>query len=252
MTFVTKRVSVLLAAVAMVMLSGCAATSMMLGNSELEVNTRMSESIFLDPVAPSERTVFIQVRNTTDKSGLRLEQALASRMAQQGYRVVNTPKTAHYWVQVNVLKAGKMEESAAEAMYGKGYGAGIANTVGTGAVAAGMYGAAGGTSGSKALGIGLGAAAAEAITSKLVENVTHSAITDIQIAERTDQSVRSASTSNLQQGSSSTTRQSTGGVGNRMKYRTRTITQASKVNLDWEDARDPMVASLVSSLSGLL
>ena len=51
-------------------LSGCAATSTAVAKRNLDVQTKMSDTIFLDPVTPDERTVYVDVRNTSDQPGL--------------------------------------------------------------------------------------------------------------------------------------------------------------------------------------
>ena len=43
-------------------LSACAATTTAISKSDLDVQTRMSDSIFLDPLPPARRTVFVQVK----------------------------------------------------------------------------------------------------------------------------------------------------------------------------------------------
>ena len=48
-------------------LSGCAATSTAVAKRNLDVQTKMSDTIFLDPVSPDQRTVYVDVKNTSDK-----------------------------------------------------------------------------------------------------------------------------------------------------------------------------------------
>ena len=46
------------------LLAGCAATHAAISKRNLEVSTRMSDAVFLDPVGGDKRTAFIYVRNT--------------------------------------------------------------------------------------------------------------------------------------------------------------------------------------------
>ena len=49
---------------AIALLVGCAATQTAMEHHSLDVSTRQSETIFLDPVADSQKTIFIAVKNT--------------------------------------------------------------------------------------------------------------------------------------------------------------------------------------------
>ena len=50
------------------LLGGCAAVHTSIAKKDLDVQTKMSDSIFLDPVGPDKRSIFVQVRNTSDKA----------------------------------------------------------------------------------------------------------------------------------------------------------------------------------------
>ncbi|WP_116964558.1 complement resistance protein TraT [Fastidiosibacter lacustris] len=51
-------------AASLLALSGCAAIGTAIKHRNLEVNSKMSDTIFLDPVPQSEKTIYIQVRST--------------------------------------------------------------------------------------------------------------------------------------------------------------------------------------------
>ncbi len=90
------RVShLLLCLVAGLMVAGCGAVSTSIDKRDLDVRTKMSETIFLDPVAPERRTVFVEVRNTSDRDNFNIEAAIVSTIEKGGYRVVDNPDTAH-------------------------------------------------------------------------------------------------------------------------------------------------------------
>ncbi|EGZ7032900.1 complement resistance protein TraT, partial [Cronobacter sakazakii] len=69
----------------------------------------------------SERTVYLQVRNTSDKDMSDLPSLLAKDLAAKGYRVTNSPDEAYYWVQANVLKAEKMDLRQSQGFLSSGY-----------------------------------------------------------------------------------------------------------------------------------
>jgi len=51
------------------LLSGCAATQIALEKKDLDVQTQMSDTIFLDAdeMASNDKTVFVSIKNTSDK-----------------------------------------------------------------------------------------------------------------------------------------------------------------------------------------
>ncbi|MFZ1428832.1 MAG: complement resistance protein TraT, partial [Geminicoccaceae bacterium] len=106
----------------MLALSGCAAGSTAIAKRNLDVQTKMSDTIFLDPVSPDQRTVYVDVKNTSDKPDLDLAPQIRAAIAARGFRVVDDPRAAQFVLQANVLQAGRSSETAAEAASGSGFG----------------------------------------------------------------------------------------------------------------------------------
>ena len=229
---------------AAVALSGCAATQVALEHKNLNAQTKMSNTIFLNPVPPSEQTVYVQFKNTSDKTlnVAALEQEIDANLTNQGYRIVPYNQ-AHYMLQINVLSVGKMSEAAAQKSLTNGYGGAAFGAI------------AGGAIGQSWTGAGVGALAGGAISliaDSLVKDTTYAMITDVQVAERSKQAVQQQTNANLQQGTSTTTTQQVSGAGHWIYYRTRIVSTANQVNLDFKDALPPLQGQLVHSLSGIL
>ena len=93
-------------------LSGCAAASTAVAKRNLDVQTKMSDTIFLDPVAPQDRTVYVDIRNTSDRTGLDIGPQVRAAVEARGYR----------FVEANVLQAGRNSDTAAQAAYNSGFG----------------------------------------------------------------------------------------------------------------------------------
>lgn len=70
--------------VALLFLSGCAASSVMISKRNLDVQTKMSETIFLDPVSPDQKGMYVEVRNTSDKDNFELEGPIKDAIAKRG------------------------------------------------------------------------------------------------------------------------------------------------------------------------
>jgi uncharacterized lipoprotein YajG len=50
-----------------VVLTGCAATQTAIEHGSLQVSTKQSETIFLDPISNAQKTVYVAVKNTSDE-----------------------------------------------------------------------------------------------------------------------------------------------------------------------------------------
>jgi hypothetical protein len=51
----------------LVSLLGCAAVHTSIAKKDLDVQTKMSDTVFLDPVGQDKKVVFVQIRNTSDQ-----------------------------------------------------------------------------------------------------------------------------------------------------------------------------------------
>lgn len=233
---------------AMLLLSGCAATTTAISKRNLDVQTRMSETVFLDPVAPAQQTVYVQVRNTSDKE-LALNESIQGAIESRGYRVVRDPKQAHYMLQASVLQVGKMDPSAASRALAAGYGGAIDGA------AIGVLAAASShnTSAQGVGGFGLLGGVVGTVANAAVKDVTYSVITDLQISERAGKGVmvQQQTDTNMSQGSSTRISQQSNSVSEWKRYRTRIVSSANKVNLDFDEAKGELEKGLVRSISGI-
>ena len=229
-------------------LVGCNTTSKMIKHGKLEVETKMSETIFLDPIDDNKKTVLLQIRNTSDKSGLEIESKIRSAIESKGYRIVNSTQSANIMIQANVLQVGKSTlENPFQALTG-GYGSGLEGFA-TGAAIAGATGG----SGRSMLGIGLITGIGNTILDAAVEVVNFTMITDLQISEKADgEYVSESSDANLKQGTSGYKKSTWEKKTNWKKYQTRIMSVAKKTNLKFEEAEPKLTEGLVKSISGLL
>ena len=243
-----KYIVVAVLATGMTGLVGCNTTTKIIKHGKLEVETKMSETIFLDPIEDEKKTVLLQIRNTSDKSGLDIESKIRSAVEGKGYRIVNSPKQANIMIQANILQVGKSTlENPFEALSG-GYGSGLQGF----ATGAALAGATGG-SGRSMLGIGLLAGVGNTILDAAVEVVTFTMTTDLQISEKADgEYVSESSDASLKQGTSGYKKSTWEKKTNWKKYQTRIMSVGKKTNLKFEEAEPKLTEGLVKSISGLL
>lgn len=246
---------VALAGAVVMLLSGCAASQTMISKRNLDVQTKMSETIFLDPVGPDKKVIFVEVRNTSDKDNFDIEHSIKDAVTKRGYRITQNPDEAYYRLQANVLSVSKTDPTAAQQALAGGYGGPLLSTVGGAAAGAVLGGLAGGYSGA-GIGAGVGGlvvGGTELVTGAFVKDVLFMVVTDVQVVEKAAEGVivRQDNQQNLKQGIGGSQQQTSSEVTKHKKYRTRVVSTANKANLDYEEAAPALAQGLTRSLAGL-
>lgn len=233
--------------------NGCAATRTLIEKRKLNVETKMSETIFLEPVSPEKRVVYVDIKNTTDKELPGIEYGIKGRIVSSGFKVTEDPAEATYILQANILKVGKTDLEEANAMFGEGYQGVI-----EGAVIGGVIGGAiGGDVDEINKGTVAGAIAggvAGFLFDALVTDDLFTMVTDIQIRERAREGelIYETQDTDAPQGTATRTTQTSHVDDVKWKiYRTRVVSVANKANLDFEEAKPHLQAGLERSIGGI-
>ena len=234
-----KLIKFALVAATSLTLIACSAVHTSLEKSDLDVQTKASESIFLEPVSPAKRIIFVSVRNTSDKD-LNIKSRIMERLSDSGYRITDDPDYAYFMLQANVLKVGRDNLEATDSYLEAGFsGAAI--------------GAAVSSSSDDTKGIILGALVG-IVADSMVDDTLYTMVTDLQVRERpraNEKVTQQQSGSNIQ-GSGTTVTQSSGNTSVDWKtYRTRIVSTANQVNLAFEDALPALENGLVRSIAGM-
>ena len=205
----------------------------------------MSETIWLEP--SNNKTVYLQIKNTSDKDMSGLQAKIASAVTSKGYQVVSNPDTAGYWIQANVLKADKMDLRESQGWLSRGYEGAV-----TGAALGAGITAYNSSSAGATLGVGLAAGLVGMAADAMVEDVNYTMITDVQIAERTKTQVQTDNVAVLRQGTPGAKVQTSTETGNQHKYQTRVVSNANKVNLKFPEAQPVLEDQLAKSIANIL
>ncbi len=203
--------------------SGCSAMQVALTKKDLNVQTKMSDTIFMDLENQKGEKVYVDFRNTSGKT-LNLQNLVVDGIIARGYEVVSSPSSANYIMQVNVLSCEMTDPTALEKSLGMGY----AGTALTGAATGVLIGTATHSSYGMATGGlvgGLAGGAAEMVAGSLVKDVTYALITDVQVIEKTNKGKHT--------------------------HRTRMASYANKVNLKYEEAQMPLEQAMANSIAGI-
>lgn len=233
--------------ISMFLLVGCAAIKTGIQYRNLETSTKMSSTVFLDPVSDDKKTVWLDIKNTSDQQ-LDLMKVNAL-VAARGIRIVTDPAKAHYRLQANILHVGKTSVTAAERTLLSGYGGalvGMGAGAAIGAASGSMPGMYGGMIGGAILG-----GAAEIIANSLVAAVTYVVVADVQLSEYSEKPIHQRETGNMRQGDSARVYQNQEDESHWKRYRTRVVATAVKVNLEFSEAKPALEENLARSIAGM-
>lgn len=233
--------------------SGCAATSVALGKKDLEVQSKTSTAVFVEPVAKNLRTVYLDVRSGVQEFDRR---AFKRFVAQQfvangeGYRVVDDPNSANFQMLAYVLNLEKADKSAARAALEQGY-VGGGETM-AGAAAGALIGHNSGKTWQGGVIGGLAATGASVVANALVKDVTYMLVCDVSIREklRNGAFVRKDTKIDTKVSDAGSSQQRVSEVSDKKEYRTRIVTTANKANLKLEEAQEQMFSKTAYAMAG--
>lgn len=252
------------------LLSACTAMHTAVNKRELDVQTRMSASIMMTPVEPEQRTVFVQVRNSSSEPSFDLQQDIVAAISKRGYQVVSDPSAAHFWLQANVLSVAKEHPGELLAEFDHSLPMDDIEEVepitpepvivrgGNGHVHGGVHVVYGGNVDRKDIEKVLAAALIIGVTewtaNALVKDVYYTVLTDIQISERIEDGeglVHESAEHTLLQGDSGETVSFWSRDVPQRRYQTRILSVANQVNLDWNEAAPVVREKLARVLAGM-
>lgn len=237
-----KIIKLLALTMALLILVSCSALNTSVSKRNLDVQTKMSNTIWLEPVAQNQKTIFLQIKNTSGKN-LEIKDKIANKIREKGYLIVDDPAIAKYWLQANILKVDKVDlrNTSEDAFSDSVLAGGIGALLG-GQRSGGVY---------TAIGWGLAAATVSTIVDSLVTDVKYAMVTDILITEKTGNKVTYTTKNRTRQGSTGETTSTTKGTSNVEKYSTRVLSIANKVNLKFNEAVPTLENELVSVIAGI-
>lgn len=224
-------------------LTSCSALHTAISKRNLDVQTKMSDTIWLEPVAPAQKTLYVQIKNTSGKQ-LEIENKILTSLQEKGYKLVANPSDARYFLQANVLRVEKVdlrEVGGADV---------FSNTILAGGVGA-MLGAQRSGGVYTAAGWGIAVSTVATIADALVKDISYAMVTDIMITERTGKDVKVITRNVVKQGSSGGRTSISEENMNTDKYSTRILSIANKVNLKFEEATPVLEDELVRSIAGI-
>lgn len=226
---------------------------------EYLTSTKMSDTIWLTPVAHSKRTVFVDVKNTSEIDALDLSQDIKSNLVKKNYTLVDNPDLAQYILQANVISFEKQLNGSYQKV--DGMGKVLAGTLIGGAVGGGIGYASNHNAGNGAL-IGAGVGLLGGLIAAAIEdaqgNLGHFRVNaDILIAEKSKNLVMESSSEELfkrgigyKQGSQGSVAVNFNEQTDRKKYQTSVSTETN-ASMPISEAMPLLKANLAKSIGGI-
>jgi len=225
-------------------MASCASNKLATEKKELRVDTRLSQSIFLDPVDPGQQIIYVKVNNSTGNKDLRLQRAIMGEMVALGYEITNTPSQANFMLQANIrnyTSTVKAPDGAGETIVGAVLGGVLGSAIGGGK----------GQDISTALGAVAGGAAGQKFSGRNLD-IQYTAEVDVVIAERSNNgSVNYRHKQNIQKGEGTRVSADFTNQSVWKRHNLRLVSKATKINLTEEEATQAIVNDIIGSLSGL-
>ena len=95
------------------MLVGCASTQTAIKKRNLEVSSKTSSAVILEPLAPEKRIAYVRVRDVSGEQ-FDLKDDVVAAVRAKGIQVTQDPEKANFMLTATILQAGKttMEDAA--------------------------------------------------------------------------------------------------------------------------------------------
>lgn len=222
---------------------GCASTVKVIEHASLQTKVNLSEPVFLN-LAVAERTAYVKTTNTSDVQNIPLDVALKDRLSKKGIILVEDPTKANWIIQANItsLVYNKV------ASLGKEAG-------GAGAILGGVSGGIlGGTSRDSWLGAAVGTVVGGAVGSiagALVKVESYTGTVDLQIQERVAGGVKGTMKTEAKQGTSTTMTTQREIVSDFQTYRTYLTVEATRTNINLDEAVAELATKIADQIAGL-
>lgn len=241
------------------LLLGCSAAKTAMTKQDLTVESHVSHSVVLEPLAPEDRVVYVRVKDLSG-NGMRkpMTNQLKASLSAEGVRVTNNPDEANLMLNAFVIAAKETDKEEMGGFINSSY-VGAGEGLATATIVGGLSGVGGKDLGMVAVaGAGLGF-----LADTLVSDKYYTFVLDVELRERplegdsisnskrtqTSKGYASANSTSQTRSNSSVNR---GQNYNWITYETRIVSVANQMNLTVENAKPLVIEKTASTLSEFL
>ncbi|MBU4376693.1 MAG: complement resistance protein TraT [Candidatus Omnitrophica bacterium] len=224
--------------------SGCAGTMHAIQHREMSLSAQMSDTIFLDPeILNKNRSVFVRVTNTSDFQEIDFAEILKGKLTAKGFSITNSPSSAGYVIQANLLYMGaEKEDLTADGMLAGGFG----GALGGSRMGSGVHGPI-----AAAAGMGIVGSIVGGVVGSMIHVDTYMGAVDIQIKEASEGVVKGVMKTDAKQGSATTLQTEKEVKSNFQEYRTRIVVKATQTNINRVKACNAITVRLAMQIAGV-
>jgi hypothetical protein len=237
---VYRRLGLFLLLPICLLLWGCHAVHAGITKRELRVDTRVSQTIFIEPLPESQKIVYVDA-NFVGNNASAFQHQLMARLRSKGYKVTHDVRLANYIIKSNAVRYGRFEHPGEEnRILMRGFGGAV-----TGAIVGSLI-----TDDAKGAVVG---GLVGSIVNMSVENRHYILVSDLQISQRISGSMV-YKWSTIQQRKKQLKkhfRLHSDGAHVWARYRTRVVSTASRFNLAIPVADRALNQALVNTISRL-
>lgn len=241
-----KQLKLASVVVCIVMLVGCSATQTAIKKRSLEVSSKTSTAVILEPVAPEKRIAYVRVRDVSGEQ-FDLKDDVINAVRSKGIQVTQNPEKANFMLTATILQAGKTTANDVNSALSAGFSGAL--------IGAGGAALTGGSNNQVAA-FGLAGAAAGFLADTLIDDVYYSVVVDVEMRERPLQgdSMVAGDVGGYKRQSNNTAATTYVKRGDNYKWithQTRVVTTANQVNLQLEEAMPEIRKDLSNILSNM-
>ena len=224
--------------------SGCAGTMHAIQHREMSLSAQMSDTIFLDPeILNKNRSVFVRVTNTSDFQEIDFTEILKGKLSAKGFSITNSPSSAGYVIQANLLYMGaEKEDLTADGMLAGGFG----GALGGSRMGSGIHGPIAG-----AAGMGIAGSIVGGIVGSMIHVDTYLGAVDIQVKEVSEGMVKGVMKTDARQGLATTLQTEREVKSSFQEYRTRIVVKATQTNINRQKACQAIADRLAIQIAGM-
>ncbi|MDQ1237813.1 MAG: complement resistance protein (plasmid) [Wigglesworthia glossinidia] len=224
---------IMMSVIVLLTVTNCETINTVIKRKNLEMHTYMSKTIYLEP--SNNNTVYVQIKNTSDKKLNKLQNKIFSSLQRKGYKITFFPENAHYWIQANILRIEKTNTQTRNALLHDCFEKDL-DTINF----------------NKSCKIDdfRYFNSIDEISSTFIEDTNFVIVTDIQISEKVKRSgVKVFSQSTILQGSNGKRIETSNEINDRRHYQTRILAYASQINLDFYQIKEKFEDQIANSIS---
>ena len=81
------------------------------GTAKLQTQTKMTKTVFLNPINPSLKSIYIELKNSSSEELNTLKNQIIDKLELKNYKITSNVQKAQYILRINILSISKKREN---------------------------------------------------------------------------------------------------------------------------------------------